>query len=157
MRIGNVQMREFLVVSAPHVVGAAPGNGCHQCLCPRRSLPLWETLQDKQSVLKLDFSLEFTPLFYLELKLGTEHWAYAGANLLAAGKSFTWFASASFTKCQKWKHSQISNAAAASSPVKWLFISNLFLCVEGMDLLSLPLMASVTPVLCVLEALKIHI
>ena len=157
MRIGNVQMREFLVVSAPHVVGAAPGNGCHQCLCPRRSLPLWETLQDKQSVLKLDFSLEFTPLFYLELKLGTEHWAYAGANLLAAGKSFTWFASASFTKCQKWKHSQISNAAAASSPVKWLLFSNLFLCVEGMDLLSLPLMASVTPVLCVLEALKIHI
>ena len=153
-----------LVVSAHtsvHVVGQLLGMAAISVCVPRVShshaLPLWETLQDKQIVLKLDFSLEFTPLFHLGLKLGTEHWAYAGANLLAAGKSFTWFASANFTKCQKWKHSQITNAAAATSPVKWVFISNLSLCVEGMDLLSLPLMASVTPVLCVPEALKNHI
>ena len=45
----------------------------------------------------------------------------------------------------------------SSCPVKWLSISNLSLCVEGMNLFSLPLMASVTSVLCVLEALNNHI
>ena len=88
--------------------GQLPGMAATSVCVPRvsqsHSLPLWETLQGKQSVLKLDFSLGFTPLFHLELILVTEHWAYAGANLLVAGKSFAWFASGNFTKCQKWKH-----------------------------------------------------
>ena len=88
------------------------------------SLPLWETLQDKQSLMKFSLSLGFTPLFHLDLILGLEHWAYAGVNLLVAGQTFVWFSSGSFTKCQKWKHSQITNAAA-SCPGKWLSISNL--------------------------------
>ena len=112
-----------------HMVGLGSGNASTSVCVPshRRSLPLWETLQDKQSLLKLDFSLGFTPLFDLEIILGTEHWAYVGANLLVVGKSFAWFASASFTKCQKWKYSQITNASDRC-PVKWLFISNLSLC-----------------------------
>ena len=73
-----------------HVVGAAPGNAATSVCVPRvshsHSLPLWETLQGKQSVLKLDLSLGFTPLFHLELILGLEHWAYAGVNLLVADK-----------------------------------------------------------------------
>ena len=105
--------------------GQLPAMAATSVYVPRvshsHSLPLWETLQGKQSVLKLDLSLGFTSLFHLELILGTEHWAYAGVNLLVAGKSFAWFASASFTKCQKLKHSQITNAAA-SCPIKWLFI-----------------------------------
>ena len=43
-------MREFLVVSAHtsvHVVGVAPRNGCHQCLCPQgESEPLLASLRD---------------------------------------------------------------------------------------------------------------
>ena len=152
-----------LVVSAHtsvHVVGQLPGMAATSVCVPRvshsHSLPLWETLQDKQSLLEFSLSLGFTPLFQLELILGTEHWAYAGVNLLVAGQTFAWFASGSFTKRQKWKHSQITNAAA-SCPAKRLSISNLSLCVEGMDSLSLPLMASVMSALCVLEALKNHI
>lgn len=81
---GKYSWENSLVVSAHtsvHVVGAAPGNGLTTCVpsvSHSHSLPLWETLQDKQSLLKLDLSLGFTPLFHLELKLGTEHWAYAG-------------------------------------------------------------------------------
>ena len=163
VRIGNVQMREFLGGICPHQCTRGGGSSrewlppvCVPRVSHSHSLPLWETLQGKQSVLKLDLSLGFTPLFHLELILGLERWAYAGVNLLVAGQTFAWFASASFTKCQKWKHSQITNAAA-SSPVKWLFIFNLSLCVEVMDFLSLPLTASVTLVLCVLETLKNHI
>ena len=141
-----------------HVVGLSPGNAATSVCVPSHShsLPLWETLQGKQSLLKLGLSLGFTPLFDLEIILGTEHWAYVGANLLVVGKTFAWFASASFTKCQKWKYSHITNAAD-SCPVKLLFISNLSLCVEGTDLLSLPLRAVITSALCVLEACKDHI
>ena len=164
VRIGNVQMREFLAGVWSHQCtrwwGQLPGMAATSVCVPRvshsHSLPLWETLQGKQSLLKFGLSLGFTPLFHLQLILGLEHWTYAGVNLLVAGQTFAWFASGSCTKCQKWKHSQITNAAA-SCPVKRLSISNLSLCVEGMDLLSLPLRASVTCVLCVLEALKNHI
>ena len=160
---GMSRWENSLVVSAHtsvHVVGQLLGMAATGVCVPRvshsHSLPLWETLQSKQSLLKFSLSLGFTPLFQLELILGTEHWAYAGVNLLVAGKPFAWFASGSFTKCQKWKHSQITNAAA-SCPAKRLSISNHSLCVEGMDLLNLPVMASVTFALCVLEALKNHI
>ena len=164
VRIGNVQVREFLGGVWSHQCtrwwGQLPGMAATSVCVPRvshsHSLPLWETLQGMKSLLKFGLPLGFTPPFHLELILGLEHWAYAGVNLLVAGQTFAWFASGSFTKCQKLKHSQITNAAA-SCPVKWLSISNLSLCVEGMDLLSLPLMASVTSALCVLEALKNHV
>ena len=158
---GMCRWENSLVVCAHtcvHVVGLGSGNAATSVCVPshRHSLPLWETLQDKQSLLKLDLSLGFTPLFDLEIILATEHWAYVGANLLVVGKSFAWFASASFTKCQKWKYSQITNASD-SCPVKWLFVSNLSLCVEETDLLSLPLRAVITSALCVLEACKSRI
>ena len=134
---GMSRWENSLVVSAHtrvHVVGQLPGMATPSVFVPRvshsHSLPLWETLQSKQSLLKYSLSLGFTPLFHLDLILGLEHWAYAGVNLLVAGQTFAWLASGSFTKCQKWKHSQITNAAA-SCPVKWLSISNPFLVCGG--------------------------
>ena len=97
---GMCRWENSLVVCAHtcvHVVVLGSGNAATNVCVPshRRSLPLWGTLQDKQSLLKLDFSLGFTPLFDLEIILGTEHRAYVGANLLVVRKSFAWSASAS--------------------------------------------------------------
>ena len=163
VRVRNVQMREFLGGVCPHQCtrgGAAPGNGYPQCLCPQgEPQPLLASLRDsprQAESSEIQSILGIHTLFHLDLILGLEHWACAGVNLLVAGQTFAWFASGSFTKRQKWKHSQITNAAA-SCPAKRLSISNLSLCVEGMDSLSLPLMASVMSALCVLEALKNHI
>ena len=112
---------------------------------PRVSHPpgFWETLQDKQSHQKLCLPLTFTPLFHLELILGTKHWAYAGVNLAAENLS-PGLPQPVATKFQKWRHSQVKNVVA-SCPVKLFFISNLSLCVEGIDFLSPNLMAQSLP------------
>ena len=159
---GMSRWENSLVVSAHtsvHVVGQLPRMAT-PCLCPQgEPQPLLASLRNsprQAESSEIQSILGIHTLFHLDLILGLEHWAYAGVNLLVAGQTFAWFASGSFTKHQKWKHSQITNAAA-SCPAKRLSISNLSLCVDGMDSLSLPLMASVMSALCVLEALKNHI
>ena len=79
---GMSRWENSLVVSAHtsvHVVGQLLGMAAISVCVPRVShshaLPLWETLQDKQSLLKFGLSLGFTPLFHLVLILGLEHWA----------------------------------------------------------------------------------
>ena len=97
VRIGNVQMREFLGGVCPHQCTRGGGSSqewlppCVRRVSHSHSLPLWETLQGKQSLLKFGLSLGFTPLFHLDLILGLEHLAYAGVNLLVAGQTFAWF------------------------------------------------------------------